>query len=99
MPNDIWSWPPYNVIVNILLKVSIFPIIGKKNNQTWVSDADPKISTLGSTDIAGNSVNLVSGIIHLPSGLDFSVCIRDQCYVLSVSKRKNLLQLQEEFQQ
>ena len=53
----------------------IFPIIGKKNNHSLVSDADREIPILGSTDDAGNSVNLVSGIIRLPSGWDFSVCI------------------------
>ena len=47
-----------------------FNIIGEKNNQTSVSDADREIPTLGSTDNAGNSVNLVSGIISLPSGWD-----------------------------
>ena len=36
--------------------------IGQKNNQTWVS---------GSTDNAGNLVNLVSNIIRLPTGLGF----------------------------
>ena len=49
--------------------------IGKKNNQTSVSDADGEIPTLGSTDNAGNWVSLVSGIIRLPSGWDFSVSI------------------------
>ena len=34
-----------------------------KNNQSSVSDADQEIPTLESTDDAGNSVNLVSGII------------------------------------
>ena len=56
------------LIVNILFKTSIFPIIGKKNHQSSVSDADREISTLGSTKNAGNSVNLVSCIIRLPSG-------------------------------
>ena len=55
-----------------------FNVIGKKNNQTLVSDADREIPTLWSTDNAGNSVNLVSGIILLPSGWDLSVCIGDQ---------------------
>ena len=32
-----------------------------------------EIPTLRSTDNAGNSVNLVSGIVRLPSGWDFSV--------------------------
>ena len=53
-------------------------IIGKKNNQTSVSNADQEIPILGSTDNAGNEVNLVSGIIHLPAGWDFSICIRDR---------------------
>ena len=44
----------------------IFPIIGKKNNQSSVSDADREIPTLGSTDNAGNSINLVSGISVYP---------------------------------
>ena len=42
-----------------------FNVIGKKNNQSSVSNADREIPNLGSTDNAGNSVNLVSGIaIH-----------------------------------
>ena len=52
-----------------------FFVIGKKNNQTSVPDADRQISTLRSTDNAENSVNLISGIIRLPSDLDFSGCI------------------------
>ena len=55
----------------------LFNVIGKKNNQTSVSDADKEIPTLGPADNAGNSVNLVFGIIRLPSGWDFSVCIGD----------------------
>ena len=55
----------------------IFNVMGKKNNQTYVSDADLEMPTLGSTDNAGNLVNLVSGIIRLPSSWDFSVWIRD----------------------
>ena len=46
----------------------IFNVKSKKNNQTLVSDAYRAIPTLGSTDNAGNSVNLVSGIIRLPAG-------------------------------
>ena len=46
----------------------IFNVIGNKNNQTSVFDADREIPTLGSADNAGNSVNLVSRIIRLPSG-------------------------------
>ena len=41
---------------------------GKKNNHSSVSDADREIPHLGSTNNAGNSVNLVSGFIRLPSG-------------------------------
>ena len=55
------------LIVNILSKTSIF-FSGNmlKNNQSSVSDADREISILGSTDSAGNSVNVVSGITRLP---------------------------------
>ena len=56
----------------------IFNVIGKKNIQTPVSEADREIPTLGSMDNAENSVKLISGIICLPSGWDISVCIRDQ---------------------
>ena len=52
--------------------------MGKKHNQTSVSGADQELPALGSTDNAGNEVNLVSGIIRLPSGWDVSVCIGDQ---------------------
>ena len=48
--------------------ISNFKYIGKKNNQTSVSDAEGEIPTLGWTDNSGNSVKLVSGIIRLPSG-------------------------------
>ena len=61
-----------------------FYIIVKKNNQTSVSDANPEIPTLGSMDNAGPSVKLVSGIIHLPSVWDFSICIRDHCKILFI---------------
>ena len=54
-----------------------FNDIGKKNNQTSASDADQEIPALRSTDNARNMVNFVSGIIHFPSGWDFSVCIGD----------------------
>ena len=54
------------LIVNILFKTSIFPIIGKKNNQSSVFDADREVSTLRSKDNAGNSVNLISDIVRLP---------------------------------
>ena len=48
-----------------------FNVVCKKNNQTSISDVDREISTLGSTDNAGNSVNLISGIIRLPIGSGF----------------------------
>ena len=54
--------------------IILFNAIGKKNNQTSVSDAGRQIATLGSKDNAGKSVNLVSGIIRSPSGWDFSIC-------------------------
>ena len=46
----------------------MFNVIGKKHNETLVSDADREISTLGSTDNAGSSVNLISGIIVYAHG-------------------------------
>ena len=45
--------------------------VDEKNKLSWVSDPDWEISTLGSMNNAGNSVSLVSGIIHLASGWDF----------------------------
>ena len=51
-----------------------FNVIGKKINQTSVSDEDREIPT----DNAGNSVNFFSGVIRLPSDWAFSVCIRDR---------------------
>ena len=51
---------------------------GKKKNQTLASDADREIPTPGSAVNAGNSVNLISIIIRLPSSWDFSVCIGDR---------------------
>ena len=58
--------------------MSIFQILGEKNNQSSVSDADQEIQTLRPTDNAGNSINLVSGIIRLPLVWDFSVCTEDR---------------------
>ena len=60
---------------------------GKKSNQTPISDADREILTLGSTDNAGSSVNLVSGIILLPSYWDFSVCIGGRWQILFLQIR------------
>ena len=59
------------IIVSIIFKTSIFPIKGKKTNQSSVSDEDREIPTLGSTDYAGNWVNLISGIIRVTLGLGF----------------------------
>ena len=55
-----------------------FNVIGQKNNQISVSNADREIPTLELKDNAGNSVKLVSGIIRLPLDWDFSVCIGDR---------------------
>ena len=65
----------------------IFPIIGMKINQPLVPDADQEILTLQSTDKQGNLVNLFSGTIHLPSGWDFTVRIRDQPQILFIYYR------------
>ena len=43
-------------------------VIGKKIIQSLVSNADLEIPTLGITDIARNTVNLISDIIRVPSG-------------------------------
>ena len=48
---------------------AISNVIGKKNNQSLVSNAGREIPTLGSTDKAEISVNLVSGIIRLRLGV------------------------------
>ena len=66
------------LILNILFKTSIFLIIGKKNNQSSVSDSDPEIQILGSADHARNEVNLVSGMTRLPLGWDCLVSILDR---------------------
>ena len=60
-------------------QIFVLQIIGKKNNQSSDSDADQEIPILGSTYYAGNSVNLISGILRLASVWDFSVvCVEDQ---------------------
>ena len=78
------------LLLIFFLKLRFFPIKGKKNKQSSVSDADQEISTLGLTDKAGNSVNLVFGILRIPSGWDFSVCIEydDRLYLSSLSLNK-----------
>ena len=60
--------------------IQFYTIIGKKNNQSSLSDADRENPTLGSTNDAGNSVNLVSDIIHLLSGWNSSICIGDRIF-------------------
>ena len=67
----------------------IFDVMDKKN-KTAISDANREIPTVGSTDNAGNSVNLISGIIRLPSDWDFSVCICDDRFYLSLRIIRNL---------
>ena len=67
--------------------------IGKKNNQTSVSYAGGEIPTLGSTDNAGNLVNLVSGIIHLPFGLEF-LCLHQRPMKDSICLRMGALTTQ-----
>ena len=69
---------PYSLnCKNFKEMIRVYSIIGKKNNRSSVSDADREIPTLRSMDNAGNLVNLVSCIIRLPSGWDFSVCMID----------------------
>ena len=70
----------------------IFPIIGKKNNQSSVSDVDQEIPTLRSTDSAGNSVPCFQ---HFPFtlGLGF-LCLHqrlmiDSIYVFLITKEAN----------
>ena len=44
-------------------------VIGKKNNQTLVSDADREIPALGSTDYAGNEIcAIINDGPHPPNG-------------------------------
>ena len=61
----------------------ILNVIGKKNNQTSVSNADREIPTLGATANAGNSVHLVPGIIRLPSG--WVLCLHQRPMIDSLS--------------
>ena len=65
--NYVRSWAPYSINCRSSKEIiRFYSIIGKKTNQLSVSDADQEIPTLGSTDNAGNMVNLVSDIIHYP---------------------------------
>ena len=62
-----------------------FNVIGKKNNQTSVSDAVREIPTLRATHNAGNSVNLVSSILRLPSGLGLGFfCLHQKPMIVSI---------------
>ena len=70
-------------IVNIIFAIPIFSIIGKKINQSLVSDADQEIPTIGSTDNAENSVNLISGIIRFPLGLVY-LCLNQRPMIDSI---------------
>ena len=84
-PNDdrsrsLCRYATWNVIKNGRRMIfNTFYVIGKKNNQTSVSNADREIPTLGSMDNAGN---FVSGIIRLLSGWNFSVCFRGRWKIL-----------------
>ena len=57
--------------MNVTTVTGPFPVVGKKINQLSVSNADGEYPTRGATNNAGNAVNLVSGIICLPSGWEF----------------------------
>ena len=57
--------------------LEIVNVIGKKDNQTSISDADREISTLESTDNARKSVNLDFGLSVYPR-VGISVCIGDR---------------------
>ena len=62
----------------------ILNVIGKKNNPTLVSNADLDSQTFGSMNNAGNSVNLVSDIFHLPRvGISLSALETDDRFYLS----------------
>ena len=58
--------------------------MGKKNHQTLFSDAAREIPILGSTDSAGNAVNIVSGIIPIPLvGISRSALVTDVIFYFS----------------
>ena len=59
----------------------LFQRKGKKNNQSSVSEADREIPTLGSTDNAGNSGNLVS--VYPRVGISRSASETDDRFYLS----------------
>ena len=72
--------------------IQFYSIIGEKHNQSPVSDSDREIPILGSTKYAGNSVNLVSGIIRSPSSwVSLSASVTDDRFCLSVPVRKHKL--------
>ena len=47
MPNDVQSWQSYHIIVNILFKMSIFPVIGKSSAERGVDVSSVKGNTTG----------------------------------------------------
>ena len=70
----------------------VFNVIGKKSNETSFSDAGREIPTLGSTDNAGNLVNLVSGIIRIlrgGGGGSLSASETDDRFYLSATTKNN----------
>ena len=75
----------YDVNCNILFKNTVFPIMGKKNIQSSVSDEDRGIQTLGSTDKTGNSVKLVPALSVYPRvGISMSAMETDDRYNMSI---------------
>ena len=64
-------------------KTIICYVIGKKKNQTLVSDADREIPILGSTDNAGNLVNLFRALTVYPQvGIVWSASETDNRFYL-----------------
>ena len=62
----------------------IFNVIGKKNNQTSVSDADREIKTLESTDNAGKSLTSFPALSVYPwVGISLSASETDDRFYLS----------------
>ena len=76
---------------NVIIKSTIFfKNRYDKNNLPSVSDADREIPTLGTTDNAGNEVNLDSGIIRLPEvEISWSASETENKLYLSPAKIKN----------
>ena len=55
-PNDVGNRSLCDVKYPTIKEMTFFNVIGKKNNQTSISDADREIPTLGLKDNAGNEV-------------------------------------------